>query len=314
MRHFKQKTRGNPLAAKGVKEDGDGRSRTTHFAAGGGEVEWISDQAVGWESWEGTNTYLIGKGRDRLLIDTGEGKPSWSASLRGVLEAEKATVKQALLTHWHRDHVGGVLDLLEICPNAKVCKYDGEGDELNIEDGQVFTVEGATLRTIHTPGHTTDHVTFLLEEENALFTGDNVLGHGTAVFEDLAVYIATLEKMRNLGASRGYPGHGAVIEDCKAKITEYIEHRRQREEEVLRVLKFGSLDGGNPGTGGALYKPRAMSPDELVSVIYPDIADQMRMHASHGLIQALMKLENEGKVTSDSISGRWQVSGGKTSL
>lgn len=123
----------------------------------------------------GTNTYLVGRGAQRLLIDTGEGRPSWSAVLRELLAAEKATVKHALLTHWHRDHVGGVADLLKMCPEAQVYKHDGREGQLTIEDGQIFQVQGATLRAIHTPGHTTDHVSFLLEDENALFTGDSKL-------------------------------------------------------------------------------------------------------------------------------------------
>ncbi|EEH09144.1 metallo-beta-lactamase superfamily protein [Histoplasma capsulatum G186AR] len=249
------------------------------------------------------------------LQDTGEGRPSWSAVLRELLAAEKATVKHALLTHWHRDHVGGVADLLKMCPEAQVYKHDGREGQLTIEDGQIFQVQGATLRAIHTPGHTTDHVSFLLEDENALFTGDNVLGHGTAVFENLVLYLSTLEKMRNLGAGRGYPGHGAVIEDCEAKITEYIDHRRQREEEVFRVLNFGGLGNGNVRAATAAQgKPRALSPADLVAVIYPDLAEELRLSASHGVLQVLLKLEGEGKVIRDGESEKWMVRGGKAAL
>jgi len=121
----------------------------------------------------GTNTYLIGRGADRILIDTGEGRPSWQAALRSVLATEAATIKQAILTHWHHDHTDGVPDLLEICPDVKIYKKQPKGNELDIEDGQVFAVEGATLRAFHAPGHTTDHMVFCFEEENAMFTGDS---------------------------------------------------------------------------------------------------------------------------------------------
>ncbi|EEQ85090.1 hypothetical protein RJZ56_002500 [Blastomyces dermatitidis] len=288
------------------------------------EVERLSASVIrllagnpGKYTLQGTNTYLVGRGARRLLIDTGEGRPSWSAALKALLAAEKATVEKALLTHWHRDHVGGVGDLLKMCPGVQVYKHDGDEGQFAIEDGQVFEVQGATLRAVHTPGHTEDHMAFVLEEENALFTGDNVLGHGTAVFEDLVVYISTLERMRKLGAGRGYPGHGAVIEDCGAKITEYIDHRRQREEEVFQVLKFGGTDSSKVGTAAVATtqgKPRALSPIDLVAVIYPDLAEELRLSASHGVIQVLLKLEREGKVIQEGDSGRWMVGGGKPAL
>ena len=125
----------------------------------------------------GTNTYLVGQGAERILIDTGEGRPSWQVALRSVLATEGATIKQALLTHWHHDHADGVPDLLKICPDVKIYKNQPKGNELDIEDGQEFTVEGATLRAFHTPGHTTDHMVFIFEEENAMFTGDSEFSH-----------------------------------------------------------------------------------------------------------------------------------------
>lgn len=122
---------------------------------------------------KGTNTYLVGRGQNRILIDTGEGKPTWATRLESILSQEKATVHQALITHWHGDHVNGIPDLLRICPKATIYKHDpGEG-QMGIEDGQVFATDGATLRAFHTPGHTMDHMAFVLEEEDAIFTGDS---------------------------------------------------------------------------------------------------------------------------------------------
>jgi glyoxylase-like metal-dependent hydrolase (beta-lactamase superfamily II) len=121
----------------------------------------------------GTNTYLIGRGHQRILIDTGEGKPSWANHLKSVLAKENATVDKALLTHWHHDHVNGVPDLLKICPQVTVYKHQPDEGQVDIEDGQVFSVEGATLKAYHTPGHTVDHMMFVLEEEDAIITGDS---------------------------------------------------------------------------------------------------------------------------------------------
>lgn len=189
----------------------------------------------------GTNTYLLGSGRTRLLIDTGQGFPAWHSRLSALLTAENCTISHALLTHWHDDHVSGVPDLLSICPSARIHKHSpslAQGENA-IADGDNFSVEGATLRALHCPGHTADHMAFVLEEEAAMFTGDNVLGHGTAVFESLAEYLASLGRMMELGGGNGraYPGHGDVVRDRNAKIEEYIRHRRQREEEVLEALR-----------------------------------------------------------------------------
>lgn len=84
-------------------------------------------------------------------------------------------MQQVLLTHWHGDHVGGVSDLKGLCPQAIVHKHDPEDGQEDIYDGQVFCVEGATLKACHTPGHTYDHMAFIIEEEDALITGDSGL-------------------------------------------------------------------------------------------------------------------------------------------
>lgn len=121
----------------------------------------------------GTNTYLVGRGPQRLLIDTGQGFPSWANLLKSVLLEEKATVHKALITHWHHDHVKGIPDLLQICPQATVYKHQPDEGQADIEDGQVFQVDGATLKAFYTPGHTVDHMAFIFEEEDAIFTGDS---------------------------------------------------------------------------------------------------------------------------------------------
>jgi len=170
----------------------------------------------------------------------------------------------------------------------------------------VFEVEGATLRAFHCPGHTTDHMALIMKEEDAMFTGDNVLGHGTAVFEDLAAYIASLEKMQHQFAGRAYPGHGDVIEDGKGKIVEYIKHRQQREDELMRVLKHGhlQLNGTEPD------QIRSWTSMELVKVIYHDVPVNLHEPAEKGVLQVLRKLEIDGKVARD--EDKWRINGRST--
>ncbi|KAI1365092.1 metallo-beta-lactamase superfamily protein [Xylaria arbuscula] len=243
---------------------------------------------------QGTNTYLLGTGPKRLLIDTGEGKPSWQAAVKRVLDEEKATVQAALLTHWHPDHVQGVSQLLELVSDAAVYKCAPGPGQLNIVDGQVFTVDGATLTAVHTPGHTTDHMVFVFREEDALFTGDNVLGHGTAIFEDLGIYLGSLAKMEKLVSGCAYPGHGPVLPRARDKIAEYISHRHQREVQVIDTL------------GSAQAPSGAWTPMELVKIIYRDVPEELHVPASYGVIQILKKLLAEDKVVLEE-EGKWRL-------
>lgn len=283
------------------------------------EVERLSASVVrilggnpGKFTLQGTNTYLIGRGPQRILIDTGEGKPSWAANLKAILSEENATVHKALLTHWHHDHINGIPDLRKLCPQVTIYKNQPAEGQSNIEDGQVFSVEGTTLKAFHTPGHAVDHMVFVLEEEDAIFTGDNVLGHGTAVFEDLKVYLSSLQRMQDRVSGRGYPGHGAVIENAPAKITEYIKHRQQREDEIIRVLRYGKLDvdDDEPSPDRKVY----WTPLEIVKVIYYDVPESLHLPASRGVLQVLMKLEAEGRTVHDTESGKWRLETGKSVL
>ncbi|KAL2869862.1 putative metallo-beta-lactamase domain protein [Aspergillus lucknowensis] len=283
------------------------------------EVERLSASVVrilggnpGKFTLQGTNTYLVGQGPRRILIDTGEGKQSWATHLKKVLSDENATIHQALITHWHHDHVGGISDLLKLFPEAAIYKHEPEEGQKSIEDGQIFKVDGATLRACHTPGHTVDHMMLVLEEEDAIFTGDNVLGHGTAVFEDLTAYLGSLHRMKDRVSGRGYPGHGAVIENATAKIGEYIRHRQQREDEIIRVLRYGKLDVGD--NERSPERKLAWAPLEIVKVIYQNVPENLHLPAANGVIQVLNKLEGEGRVTHDADSGRWTLNTGKSTL
>jgi ribonuclease/clavin/mitogillin len=216
-----------------------------------------------------------------------------------VLKDEKITIDKAILTHWHHDHIRGVPDLLKHSPDTKVYKNDPQDDWLDISDGQKFETEGATLRAFYCPGHAIDHMAFILEEEDAMFTADNVLGQGTAVFEDLATYMQSLDSMHTQFKGRAYPGHGPVIEDGPAKILEYIKHRKQREKQVLDVLAQDRNEG--------------WTSMDIVRVIYKDYPESLWEPAEKGILQILEKLQKEGKVAYDNAKKTWAL-GGKSSL
>lgn len=132
-----------------------------------------------------------------------------------------------------------------------------------------------------------------------------MLGHGTAVFEDLKVYLSSLHRMRDRVAGRGYPGHGAVIEKATARISEYIQHRQQREDEILRVLRYGKLEVADGEASPE--RVQAWTPLELVKVIYRDIPESLHLPASHGVLQVLNKLEDDGRTVHDGESGQWRL-------
>lgn len=120
-------------------------------------------------------------------------------------------------------------------------------------DGHQLSTEGATLKVVATPGHSKDHLALVLSEENALFSGDCILGEGTAVFEDLFTYLKSLKKFLELKPTLIYPGHGSVINEPMAKIEEYIAHRQQREDQIINAMND---------------LKRALTPMEIVENVY----------------------------------------------
>ncbi|KAI1380221.1 metallo-beta-lactamase domain protein [Hypoxylon crocopeplum] len=241
---------------------------------------------------QGTNTYLVGTGHSRILIDTAQGMPEWIDRIATVLEERGLELAYVLITHWHGDHTGGIPDLISYNQKyaSRIYKAQPDPGQNPILDGQIFRVEGATIRAVFSPGHAVDHMCFALEEEQALFTGDNVLGHGYSVVQDLGVYMRSLERMQAEACGIGYPAHGAVILDLPQKIREYIRHKEFRVQQVHATLPRKSDGrGGENGIG--------LTVCELVHALYGAIPADMAEKAMEPLLnQVLWKLAEDKRV------------------
>jgi glyoxylase-like metal-dependent hydrolase (beta-lactamase superfamily II) len=236
----------------------------------------------------GTNTYLVGERRP-ILLDTGAGVPEYPALLSGFLaERRLGEPSRVALTHRHRDHMGGVPDVRRLYPRVPVGKLVVNDPSLpvpmeSLDEGAVLRTDGATLHALHTPGHASDHLCYFLEEEQALFTGDLVLGGSTTVIPpddgDLGDYLASLRRLLDLDVQRIYPGHGPVLEPARLVIEEYIAHRLDRERQILAAL------GAGAETAAA-----------IVAHVYQDVAPALHPVARLSVQSHLVKLEREGRV------------------
>jgi glyoxylase-like metal-dependent hydrolase (beta-lactamase superfamily II) len=237
----------------------------------------------------GTNTYLVGR-RDPILVDTGAGVPGYLPLLERYLATRGwRQPARVLLTHRHRDHLGGVPQLrtrFAGLPVAKMIHRDADLPDAvtDLRDGQVVEGEGVTLIPVHTPGHASDHLCYYLVEEQALFTGDVILGGSTTVIPsgdgDLGDYLASLHRLAGLPVKRIYPAHGPVIEDGPGRIREYIDHRMERERQVLTALADGL----------------ATIP-AMVKRIYAAVPETLHAAAAMSVEAHLRKLAREGRVT-----------------
>lgn len=257
----------------------------------------------------GTNTYLVGSGDKRLLLDTGSGFDSYMPFLEEAIASSGCKrIEGIVLTHAHPDHIGGVKQVRshfgEDIPvykmpwpadagpgpsgpdaEANVTHPDdlAEGRIELIADGDVVETEGARLRALFTPGHAPDHLCYVLEEEGSLFSGDNVLGIGTTVIPattgSLADYMDSLERLRRESPSSIYPAHGPKIDPGTPKIDEYLAHRLEREQQVLAALEAGDR----------------RVPD-MVKRIYVGYPENLHAAAGQSVTSHLMKLERDARV------------------
>jgi endoribonuclease LACTB2 len=155
-----------------------------------------------------------------------------------------------------------------------------------ILDGDTIKTQGAHLKVFHTPGHANDHIVLMLEEENAMFTADNVLGIGTTVFRDLKTYMNSLRVMAAMSPARLYPGHGPVVENGSSKIAEYIDHRLTRIKATISVLGKQPPDDAE-----------AWTLESLTRTMYSEIPEHLVWPAMVNTLLVLTALRQDGIVT-----------------
>lgn len=193
---------------------------------------------------DGTNTYVLRANAGVVVVDPG---PLDEDHLQRV--ASHGPVLRTLLTHGHPDHAGGAARFHELT-GAEVLASDPAyrlGTIAGVDDGASVGVPGLDVRVLRTPGHTADSVCFVVEAagERALLTGDTVLGRGTTVVAHpdgrLADYLASLQRIEELGRLPLLPGHGPVRDDAAALAAAYLAHRRDRLEQVRAAVAAGAV-------------------------------------------------------------------------
>jgi glyoxylase-like metal-dependent hydrolase (beta-lactamase superfamily II) len=235
---------------------------------------------------EGTNTWLLAEPGSRrcLVVDPG---PDDTVHVSSVLQDARdrlLEVSGILLTHGHPDHSGGARTLAA-ATGAGIRALDPRhrlGDE-GLVDGDVVQLDGLELRVLATPGHSGDHVCFVLPAENAVLTGDHVLGRGTSVVAHpdgrMRDYLDSLHRLAEVGATRLLPGHGPVVEDAATVIDYYISHRAERERQVVT-----RMTGLGPAT-----------PREIVKAVYTDVDESLHGAAEMSLRALLEMLVEAGR-------------------
>jgi glyoxylase-like metal-dependent hydrolase (beta-lactamase superfamily II) len=202
---------------------------------------------------EGTNSWVLRAtpSSPAVVVDPGYCDLEHLELLAGV-----GSVELVLLTHFHPDHAEGAPWFAERV-GAPVRAFDPSlcVNASSFADGDVISAGGLAIRVLHTPGHTDDSVSLVLDGQ--VLTGDTILGRGTTVLHDLGDYLRSLRKLIELPAGTlGLPGHGPELPDLPATAREYLAHREQRLDQVRSALK----------TLGADATPR-----QVVEVVYADV-------------------------------------------
>ena len=254
-------------------------------------------------TYMGTGTYIVGHG-EVAVIDPG---PDMDDHLQAILAAiEGERVSHILITHHHLDHsplaralskatgaqVWGRAVKTPIIEDAVKLEagYDHFIPDIPVSGGEVFEGKGWTLEAIHTPGHTSNHICYALAEENALFSGDHIMGWSTTVITppdgDMGDYLRSLDLVKARTFATVWPTHGPPIREVEPFIAAYIDHRRDRERQILERLAAGD----NRITA-------------MVPTIYAGVDPRLHAPAAHSVLAQMIELVKSGRVVADGKPG-----------
>jgi glyoxylase-like metal-dependent hydrolase (beta-lactamase superfamily II) len=245
----------------------------------------------GFMTGPGTNTYVVGRERF-FVIDPG---PDDAVHVGRILDVTGGRIAAVLVTHTHRDHSPAARSIAAATGAQLLGRSppnDGRQDadfvpQRTLQDGDVERADDIGLRAVHTPGHASNHLCYVLEGSGLIFTGDHLMQGSTVVIAppdgDMGQYLASLRRLQHEPVARIAPGHGLVIEDAQAEIARIITHRLQREAKVFSRLQ-------EAGSGAV---------DALVSRVYDDVDPRLYPIAKSSLLAHLIKLEGDGRVQRD---------------
>ena len=264
-------------------------------------------------TFQGTGTYVIGRGKV-AVIDPGPLIPEHIDTLIQGLEGEEIT--HILITHTHMDHSPAAQPLKEVW-NCKTYGYGPHGagkiaagipieeggdmaysPDVEVKHGDVIRGDGWTVECVYTPGHTSNHMCFALREEKALFTGDHVMGWSTTVIGppdgDMTQYLDSLALLLGRDDEIYWPTHGTCIRNVKEYVQAYIDHRLDREKQIIECLE-----------------KRIDLITEMVPIMYIETDKSLHGAAARSVLAAMQRLVESGEVTcSDEkpdINSRYQL-------
>jgi glyoxylase-like metal-dependent hydrolase (beta-lactamase superfamily II) len=236
----------------------------------------------------GTNTYLVGVD-EVVVVDPG---PDDEGHLDAILGCGGDRIRWVVCTHTHPDHFPLAARLAKAA-GAEVLAYesrDGLTVDAELRDGDVLEATEFRLRAVHTPGHASNHLCFLLPEERLLFSGDHVMEGSTVVIAppdgDMAAYLDSLRRLQSLRPSLRAiaPGHGHLIDDPASVLAGYLAHRLERERQVLDAVTSGTGDVG-----------------AIVEQLYPGLIEELVPRARQSVHAHLRKLAADGGVAATDV-------------
>jgi glyoxylase-like metal-dependent hydrolase (beta-lactamase superfamily II)/8-oxo-dGTP pyrophosphatase MutT (NUDIX family) len=264
-------------------------------------VRRVTAPNPGFMTGPGTNTYLLGAGADIALIDPGPALDAHVRTLLDVVAQRGGRIRWVLTTHTHMDH-SPAAQLIKAETGAELVGMPPPSQERQDQSfrpdrvpahGERFSVAGCDLRAIHTPGHASNHLCYLLEDEKILFTGDHVMQGSTVVINppdgDMQAYFASLRLVLLEDIEYFAPAHGFLIDNPRRAVEWLLRHRTEREQKVAAALR--SVQPADVET--------------LVPIAYDDVPPRVHSVASRSLLAHLLKLEVEGRAAQS--AGRWRM-------